>query len=121
MSRAIKFRLYLKVEKKYIDYLTIGFSKTSKLRSYSTENGVGPVLDDNYIVEQYTGLKDKNGKEICEGDIVRCWDDESGEVYFCDTSLQYRVRFNDGDDEDLASCEAEIISNIHETPKGGEK
>lgn len=70
------------------------------------------LLMGRYKLEFYTGMEDNNGDKIYENDIVRCWDEHIGCVYFDEVLLQWRVKFQDGDDEDLSSCEPVIVSSM---------
>ena len=82
-------------------------------------------------VGQFTGLTDKNGTKIFEGDIVaQTWydhdeptDDSFGEVVFCEYDCSFSVMDVEKDGiVPLGRChayhwEAEVIGNIHDNPE----
>jgi len=66
MNREVKFRAW--DGEKMIDWLTL--SQSAWNRDMSILYRVMVSHRPDYDLMQYTGLKDKNGKEIYEGDIV---------------------------------------------------
>lgn len=75
MNREIKFRVWDVENKEMLEVQELDFEPTF----YGGRIAIRPDQYNDYfdtedmILMQYTGLKDKNGKEIYEGDIVKAY------------------------------------------------
>jgi uncharacterized phage protein (TIGR01671 family) len=116
MQREIKFRVWNKRENQMID--DVFFKPESN----------------EFILMQYTGLKDKNGKEIYEGDIVKGgWtnypdnsrlhivtfgEHQTSDDYYSSTAYGWFLDKNNNDGESLVSGSTlEVIGNIYQNPE----
>ncbi len=122
--RELKFRAWNIKSGEYEDLIdVIGISPDGEWIYFKEPDEPGAFYTDtirkNYIIEQYTGLNDKNGKEIYDGDIVK----------IRATSKAYQVVYRKWDcsfvcendeDEEIAGIfndfthQYEVIGNIHE-------
>ena len=74
MSREIKFRIWDKEKKEMIPYTRVTSIQfwTDRVNIFAR----GCLFFKDIELMQYTGFKDKNGKEIYEGDIVELHDED---------------------------------------------
>lgn len=127
MNKDVEFRAWVKSKKQMVDVETIDlrYKNITFIEQDKEYNDVIRELTVSFKgveLMQYTGLKDKNGVKIFEGDILPIW--ENGENHL------YKVVY-DGDCFMLAMLDSEqgsyplsvkhkqseVIGNIYENPE----
>lgn len=123
--REIKFRVWDKSNKIMYEKAMVGnFPDTVPVvwTDYGCREGWYHIEPKECEVMQYTGLKDKNGTEVYEGDVLKVYDDffrnglddEYGIIKF-DKGRFYLNTFKNYLNESWINFE--VIGNIYENPE----
>lgn len=126
--REIKFRAWLKEDKKMENVKTMDFTDKTirclKKNEFINAYLLRRVSFDDVELMQYTGLKDKNNKEIYEGDIIKYkfpYDirlKHISPVKFLETEASFGIKDRYENEIPLYAISAnnyfEVIGNIYE-------
>ena len=116
--REIKFRAWIENRKLMCDVFSIRFSREGQYQIYMKDN-TGFNWLTGAIPLQFTGLKDKNDKEIYEGDIVQHIEKDKG-WYTTQKHKEIdiiKMEHYNKYTQLWSMYEYEVIGNIYENPE----
>ncbi|WP_304179016.1 YopX family protein [Leptotrichia trevisanii] len=126
MSREIKFRAYHKERKEIFEIASIDFEE----KKVTLSNGIIKLLNvdfKQFELLQYTGLNDKNSKEIYENDLISCNKHKNIVVFFEGGCFKVKYLRNSTTtitctlNSFLEKYKCKISGNIYENPELLEK
>ena len=126
--REIKFRAWDKENKEMLDVQELDYEDSYDGQPMIRTTKYSDYFDtEEMLLMQYTGLKDKNGKEIYEGDIVKFrfkedreeFPDLIGYIEYQSTFAAFRIMSNQGSFKiDITEIKfIEKIGNIYNNPE----
>lgn len=124
--RQIKFRAWDKINKRMVFPYSIDLVREHEDIEQGQYYFEHSAIDfDDAILMQFTGLLDKNDKEIYEGDIVEIDAREggkfSGKIIFCDKTASFKFHdFEDKKNYTLYATDQNsflVTGNIHENAR----
>lgn len=125
-----KFRAWVKEDKEMWPVHAIVFdNKTVWVEEPDDENPSGCLYFDDVIIMQSTGLKDKNGKEIFEGDVVQYQNtkvpsaDSKGVIRYFDNWAMFGIDIEHNEPRALFfngladHISLDVVGNTYENPE----